>query len=109
MPISRRKSAETPPGASGQSLAVAVPRSWHPMERSLANRSRREGVVIADLDFTRIDKRKQLMDCHGHHSQPELLSLLIDCRPAPHVQERGVQQAHAAVEQRSEDLLTTGL
>jgi predicted amidohydrolase len=25
-----------------------------------------EGVVIADLDFTLIDKRKQLMDSRGH-------------------------------------------
>jgi nitrilase len=27
-----------------------------------------EGVAIADLDFTLIDKRKQLMDSHGHYS-----------------------------------------
>lgn len=30
----------------------------------------REGVVIADLDFTLIDKRKQLMDSRGHYSRP---------------------------------------
>ena len=29
-----------------------------------------EGVVIADLDFTLIDKRKQLMDSRGHYSRP---------------------------------------
>src|SRR5262249_54844372 len=28
-----------------------------------------EGAAVADLDFTRIDRRKQLMDSRGHYSR----------------------------------------
>jgi aliphatic nitrilase len=54
-----------------------------------------EGEVIADLDFSLITRRKMLMDSRGHYSRPELLSLLIDRRPALHVYDRASQESDA--------------
>jgi aliphatic nitrilase len=41
-----------------------------------------EGMVVADLDFALITKRKRMMDSVGHYARPELLSLNLDQRPA---------------------------
>jgi nitrilase len=52
-----------------------------------------EGEVIADLDFSLIDRRKMLMDSAGHYNRPELLSLLIDRTPAANIHERSAPAA----------------
>jgi aliphatic nitrilase len=41
-----------------------------------------EGILMADLDMSLIIKRKRMMDSVGHYARPELLSLVLDNRPA---------------------------
>ena len=52
-----------------------------------------EGAVIADLDFSMIDRRKMLADSNGHYNRPELLSLLIDRTPTANLHERSMASA----------------
>lgn len=41
-----------------------------------------EGMVVAELDFSLITKRKRMMDSVGHYARPELLSLHLHDSPA---------------------------
>ncbi len=68
-----------------------------------------EGMVLADLDLSLVAKRKRMMDSVGHYSRPELLSLLIDRSPQPHLREKSPPLAPARISHESLAPDTNGL
>lgn len=83
-----QKAAIDPGGAMARALsggchtAIISPEGAH----LAPPRTEGEGLVIADLDFALIAKRKRMMDSVGHYARPELLSLMLDNRRHPPVQ-----------------------
>ena len=60
-----------------------------------------EGILVADLDMGLIIKRKRMMDSVGHYARPELLSLVLDNRPAAPMQTATAFQPEPQRAQRS--------
>jgi len=42
-----------------------------------------EGMVVGDLDFTQITKRKRMLDSVGHYSRPDLFTVQLHNEPQP--------------------------
>ena len=60
-----------------------------------------EGMVIAELDFALIMKRKRMMDSVGHYARPELLSLNLNAQNTATLQGLPVSEASLDIPETS--------
>ena len=65
-----------------------------------------EGMVICDLDLSLVTKRKRMMDSVGHYSRPELLSLLVNRTPQPHVRDLSHESSSSSPARNADESLS---